>query len=437
MEKVIEVKDLNKVYPIYDNPMTMLVDALGLSRQYRGKDFYALSGVNFSVEKGETLGIIGENGAGKSTLLKILTGVLNKSSGEVNIKGKISALLELGTGFNPEYTGIENIYLSGNINGLSREEVEKMVPEIEAFADIGDFINQKVKTYSSGMFARLAFAVAVHVNPEILIVDEALSVGDMFFQQKCNLFMKDKMKDKTILLVTHDMASIASMADKVLVLSHGKQVFYGEPLEAIEYYTKMTHSSLYNKSEEEKEQFKAELQNQIEEDIVELKSESKSADDWIEISQDELGGALEANIEAFKVQVNGKNYAGYVTGNDVVKIQIMISSTKDIGNLIVGYQIKDRYGNPIFGENTHSSGMVEHGIGKGEKQIATIEFKWPEIHKNCFFLTLGLGEGDSAMSHVIQCWAHNIFQFNSISSLPDHGIFNVKLSSFDMRQIGK
>ena len=168
-----------------------------MSKKNHGREFYALDHIDFEVEKGKTLGIIGENGAGKSTLLKIITGVLAATEGEVLLDGRVSALLELGTGFNLEYTGIENIYLNGNIMGFDRQEIEKKVQPILEFADIGDYAYQKVKTYSSGMFARLAFATAVHVEPEILIVDEALSVGDLFFQQKCNRYMKEKMSGRS------------------------------------------------------------------------------------------------------------------------------------------------------------------------------------------------------------------------------------------------
>ena len=181
----LQVTHLSKMYRLYDKPSDRLKEALGLSRQKRYRELYALNDVSFVVNKGETVGIIGTNGSGKSTILKIITGVLSPTAGDVKVNGRISALLELGAGFNMEYTGMENVYLNGTMMGFSREEIEKRVPEILAFADIGDFINQPCKTYSSGMFVRLAFAVAINIDPEILIVDEALSVGDVFFQAKC------------------------------------------------------------------------------------------------------------------------------------------------------------------------------------------------------------------------------------------------------------
>lgn len=184
-EIAIAVDHVSKMYKLYDKPMDRLKESLGLSRQKKYKEHFALDDVSFQVHQGETVGIIGTNGSGKSTILKIITGVLNPTAGEVRVNGRISALLELGAGFNGEYSGIENVYLNGTMIGFSREEIDAKMDDILSFADIGEFVHQPVKTYSSGMFVRLAFAVAINIEPEILIVDEALSVGDVFFQAKC------------------------------------------------------------------------------------------------------------------------------------------------------------------------------------------------------------------------------------------------------------
>lgn len=236
-EIAITIKDLNKVYKLYNNPMDRLKEGLNIRNKCYHKEYYALKNINLKVEKGEILGIVGSNGSGKSTLLKIITGVLNPNSGEVNIKGTISALLELGTGFNPEYTGIQNIYLYGTMLGKDKKEVEKEIPSILEFADIGDFIHQPVKTYSSGMFARLAFSVAININPEILIVDEILSVGDLRFQIKCMQKMKDMMsKGTTVLFVSHDINSIKRFCTKVLWLNKGIIEEYGDVDEVTDAY---------------------------------------------------------------------------------------------------------------------------------------------------------------------------------------------------------
>ena len=202
----IKVNNVSKIYRLYDKPTDRLKEALGFSKKKRYKEHYALNNVSFDVKRGETVGIIGTNGSGKSTILKIITGVLNPSMGDVKIAGRISALLELGAGFNMEYTGIENIYLNATMMGFTREETDAKLQSILDFADIGDFVYQPVKTYSSGMFVRLAFAVSINIDPDILIVDEALSVGDVFFQVKCyHKFEEFKKMGKTILFLSHDL----------------------------------------------------------------------------------------------------------------------------------------------------------------------------------------------------------------------------------------
>ena len=222
-DTVIEVNNLSKSYNIYEKPIDRLKEALHPLRKIYHKDFYALKDLSFKVQKGETIGIIGKNGAGKSTLLKILTGVLTPSAGEVRVKGKIAALLELGAGFNHEMTGIENIYMNGTIMGYSKEQMDGKIADILAFADIGDFISQPVKMYSSGMFARLAFAVAINVEPDILIVDETLSVGDLRFQIKCMNKMKQLMTGgTTVLFVSHDINAMRRFCPRSLWLCDGR-----------------------------------------------------------------------------------------------------------------------------------------------------------------------------------------------------------------------
>lgn len=237
METIIDIKHLNKVYSLYDKPIDRLKEVLSVTHKSYHREHYALNDISLSIQKGESVGIIGKNGSGKSTLLKIITGVLNPTSGEVTIKGKISALLELGAGFNPEYTGLENIYLNGTMMGYSRAEMDERVDDIVAFADIGDFIQQPVKTYSSGMFARLAFAVSINVEPDILIVDEALAVGDTRFQIKCIDKMKElKSMGTTILFVSHATEQIKRFCNKAVWLQNGVVRQVGEASEIVDVY---------------------------------------------------------------------------------------------------------------------------------------------------------------------------------------------------------
>lgn len=239
-EVAIAVKNVRKIYKLYDKPQDRVKEALGLGRRNNHKLHYALNGVSMNIYRGETVGIIGTNGSGKSTILKIITGVLNPTEGEVVVDGRISALLELGAGFNQEYNGIENVYLNGTMMGFSEKEIDAKLPSILEFADIGDYVYQPVKTYSSGMFVRLAFAVAINIEPEILIVDEALSVGDVFFQAKCyHKFEEFKQMGKTIVFVSHDLSSISKYCDRVFLLNKGNLLGEGSPREMIDAYKRV------------------------------------------------------------------------------------------------------------------------------------------------------------------------------------------------------
>ena len=238
-ENAVNVSRLSKTYRLYSSQRQRLIEAVIPFGRKRHKEFKALDDISFAVKSGETFGIIGQNGSGKSTLLKIITGVLSPSIGTLDVSGRVAALLELGAGFHPEFTGLENIYLNGSIMGLTRVEVDAKLPEIVAFADIGDHLHQPIKTYSSGMFVRLAFAIAINVDPDILIVDEALSVGDLFFQVKCyRKFDEFKRNGKTILFVTHDLGTIVKYCDRAMVLDRGRKIGEGSPREMVDLYKK-------------------------------------------------------------------------------------------------------------------------------------------------------------------------------------------------------
>ncbi|MDY5577684.1 MAG: ABC transporter ATP-binding protein [Lachnospiraceae bacterium] len=244
-EVVIKAENLTKMYKMYDKPSDRFKETFSIGKKNYYKEFYAMNNVSFEICEGETVGIIGRNGSGKSTLLKMLTGVLNPTSGLINVNGKVSALLELGAGFNQEFTGMENIFLNGTIMNIPRSEMEKRVPDILAFADIGEHINQPVKTYSSGMFVRLAFAVAINVEPDILIVDEALAVGDTHFQLKCmDKFVEFMKAGKTILFVSHDINSIKRFCKRSIWLNQGTLIMDGNTDEVTDHYLDFLKSEL-------------------------------------------------------------------------------------------------------------------------------------------------------------------------------------------------
>ena len=435
-ENAIEVRGVSKFYNLYERPQDRVKELFSFTKKKYHTLYKALDQVSFTVKKGETLGIIGRNGAGKSTLLKLITGVITPSEGSIETRGEISALLELGTGFNPEYTGYENIFL----RGFSDEEMQEKVKEIVDFADIGEYMGQPVKTYSSGMFARLAFAVMISFKPEILIVDEALSVGDIFFQQKCNTFMKEEMKGVTKLLVTHDMNSIANMADRVILIDRGKIIREGKPLEVIEDYLKLLHTSVFQSEEAAAKDEDARLNAATEAEAEALALEAaarekeKAEIGWVDSPKESIGGAQDILIDRCRMLINGEA-VDVVKPGDAVRIELLLHSKKDADNIIIGYTFKDKYGNSIFAQSTLGEGIMIEGVKQGEVRKASLSFHWPEVKEGDYFLTLGLGEGYDQMVHTVQCWVHSVLHVQAIALKPMHGVINHVIEEFKIERI--
>ena len=337
-ETAIDVSHITKLYKLYANPNDRFKESLGLTKKKRYKELYALDDVSFNVKKGECVGIIGTNGSGKSTILKIITGVLSPTSGTTAVNGRISALLELGAGFNMEYTGIENIFLNGTMMGFSREEVEARLQDILDFADIGDFVRQPVKTYSSGMFVRLAFAVAINIDPEILIVDEALSVGDVFFQAKCyHKFEEFKKAGKTILFVSHDLGSVAKYCDRVVLLNKGVKKTEGPPKRVIDIYKQI----LVNTSEiDDRSMIKENISRYLHPETAEGKWFSR-----LEINPSILDyGEKQAEIVDFAiVDDQGEINSGIVKGRDF-EIRMKVHFNENLTDPLFCFTIKDPQG---------------------------------------------------------------------------------------------
>ena len=355
-EYAIQVKDVSKMYKLYDRNRDRLLDAFGLSKTPRYHEHYALHNLNFSVKKGETVGIIGTNGAGKSTILKIITGVLNPTDGQVEINGRISALLELGAGFNMEYTGIENIYLNGTMIGFSREEIDKKLDDILKFADIGDFVYQPVKTYSSGMFVRLAFAVAINIEPEILIVDEALSVGDVFFQAKCYKKFEDfKKMGKTILFVSHDLGSIAKYCDRVVLLNKGTKIAEGNPKQMIGMYKKLLVNQLNLDETTQEMVMEEESEHSLDNEPMFTLGKDKETL-WrnkyeINPNVDEYGNG-KAHIIDFAVRDEDGEITNSINKGTKFSIISEVKFEQEIQNPIFTYTFKNIQGTAITGTNT-------------------------------------------------------------------------------------
>ena len=442
-ENAIELRGVSKFYNLYERPQDRVKELFSLTKKKYHTLYKALDQVSFTVKKGETLGIIGRNGAGKSTLLKLITGVITPSEGTIETHGEISALLELGTGFNPEYTGYENIFLNGSMRGFSDEEMQEKVKEIVDFADIGEYMGQPVKTYSSGMFARLAFAVMISFKPEILIVDEALSVGDIFFQQKCNTFMKEEMKGVTKLLVTHDMNSIANMADRVILIDRGKIIREGKPLEVIEDYLKLLHTRVFQSEAAAAKDEDARLETAERSEAAEQKAVAAEAAErekekaeigWVDSPKESIGGAQDILIDRCRMLINGEA-VDVVKPGDAVRIELLLHSKKDADNIIIGYTFKDKYGNSIFAQSTLGEGIMIEGVKQGEVRKASLSFHWPEVKEGDYFLTLGLGEGYDQMVHTVQCWVHSVLHVQAIALKPMHGVINHVIEEFKIERI--
>lgn len=343
-KKVIQVKDLTKMYKLYDKPSDRLKEALGLTRKKLYKEHYALRDVNFDIYEGECVGIIGTNGSGKSTILKIITGVLTPTAGEVKVDGRISALLELGAGFNMEYSGLENVYLNGTMIGFSKEEIDARLNDILEFADIGDFIHQPVKTYSSGMFVRLAFSVAINIDPEILIVDEALSVGDVFFQAKCyHKFEEFKKMGKTIIFVSHDLSSVSKYCDRVVLLNQGVKLGEGSPKEMIDDYKRVLVGQYELPESKSESSLLNDEQIQV---AVQKKAAKQDTSKLLEY------GTKEAVIEQFYMTDDrGTESKSIIKGSEFT-IHMKVRFMADLPAPIFAFSIKTVKGTEITGTNT-------------------------------------------------------------------------------------
>lgn len=414
--KAISVKNLKKVYSLYDSRQDKLKEAFSLTGKKYHKDFEALKGISFDVEQGECVGIIGLNGSGKSTLLKILTEVITQTEGSVEINGKVSALLELGAGFNPEYSGLENIYLNTMLMGYTRKVTDEKLEQILEFADIGDFINQPVKIYSSGMFVRLAFAIAITIDPDILIIDEALSVGDVFFQQKCYKKIKEFAGKSTVLIVSHDLNAITKFCQRIIVMNYGEIVYNGDPTEAISQYFKIKQGQAKKKYEVNIEKI-------------------KQFESYKVPNTKDYSGKMDVIIEKYYYEIEKVPFGEICEGGDEVDISMLVHSERAINNLIVGYQVRDKYGNEVFGETSLTSKVEQFSLHNGMNLIK-FSFTWPEIREGDYFITLGIGEGSEVLNQVEQCWINNaVHVVETTHGKTIFGIFNHEMEQFSVEDI--
>ena len=418
MTIAVRVDSVSKQYRIYDRPADRLKETVTRGRWKAHREFWALKDISFEVEAGTTTGIIGPNGSGKSTLLQIITGTLEPTHGSVSIEGRVAALLELGAGFNPQFTGIENIFMNAALMGFSKAETEHLLPEIANFAEIGDFIYQPLKTYSSGMYIRLAFAAAIAVAPQILIIDEALAVGDAVFQHRCTRRIKEMQENgTTILFVSHDPSAIRALCNRAILLNQGQKIAEGTPSDVLNRYQKiiMARQQAYEANLAAADQPASEL---FESTAAPLSYVYRHGDRSAEVLQVELlDGALRP-IELVE------------TGEPVV-VRLVYVAHDDLDDVVCGFLIRNRHGIHVYGTNTELQEVPFEGVKRGELTEVTFEFNcWlaPEMFSLCIAVHSSAG--------VSFDWLDGCLFFRVMSAVKMEGVTNLNANASSKRLAG-
>tara|TARA_Y100000389_G_C17467590_1_gene527013 strand:+ start:3602 stop:4783 length:1182 start_codon:yes stop_codon:yes gene_type:complete len=383
--EIININNISKTYKCFDNKIDIIKNLLFKANNYT--EYTAIKNISLSINKGQSIGIIGSNGAGKSTLLQLISGISKPTTGNVIVKGKMTSLLELGAGFNPEFTGKENIIISAMIYGLTKEEAKQKLNEIISFADIGDYINMPTKTYSTGMYVRLAFSVAIHVDSEILIIDEALSVGDAKFSYKCMNHIRKFREKGTIVLVSHDINAICNFCDICLWIDQGEKKMLGSPKDVT---TSYINSVLKDNS------------NNNDEISIEKTDENIFSDNTIDIKN-------------FDINQEKNN----------INISIQLKIKKDLSNLLIGFIIKDKYGQVVSGE---TFSVESESIDFNKVILGQISFKLPKLNNGKYFFSYSIADGTEE-NHEQHYWRHDAFIFDIHSNENRYGI--IKLEDVD------
>ncbi len=436
----VKIENLCKSYHIYDHPRHRLWQMFVRRRHSFYREFRAVENISFEIARGETFGIVGRNGSGKSTLLQMICGTLNQTSGTIETKGRIAALLELGSGFNPEFTGRENVYLNASILGLTENEINTRFAEIAAFADIGEFIEQPIKTYSSGMAVRLAFAVIAHVDADVLVIDEALAVGDAFFTQKCMRFLHNFMKRGTIIFVSHDTGAVVNLCDRAALLSEGKLLKIGSPKEICELYL----SSLYEESQEvrgvspktavlREEKIDAPQEYR---DLRESLINASNLRNDIEIfrfdSERTEFGTGGAEISQVRLLAPDKTPLSWFVGGEEVILEIKCRAHQEILHPIVGFQFRDRLGQVLFSDNTfltHQSNA--ESVRAGAELTARFEFRLPILPTGDYSISPAIAEGTQE-NHVQHHWLHDALIIRVHSSSVHFGLIGLPMKNISL-----
>lgn len=427
----IRATGVSKCYHMYDAPVHRLWQSFFRGRKQLYREFWALRGIDFEVRKGETFGVIGKNGSGKSTLLQIVCGTLNPTGGKVECIGKVAALLELGAGFNPEFTGRQNAILSGGIYGLSNAEINERLPQIIEFAEIGDFIDRPVKTYSSGMFVRLAFAVIAHVDAEILVIDEALAVGDAQFTQKCMRFLRDFKETGTLVFVSHDTGAVRSLCDKAMWIDGGEVRAIGDSKSVTEKYL----ASLFNQTQKDKRLDHHAVQNVL--GAREWKDQRRKMLNNSSLRNDLQVFAFNPNVksfgqggvELFDVCLQDESGAplSWVVGGELVTLRVRGRCSEAVRQPIVGFFLKDKHGQTLFGDNTFLTYIdAPPPLEKGDVFQAVFSFPIPIIPVGDYSFDVAIADG-TQMDHQQLLWAHDVLIVRSVSTSVATGLVGVPM----------
>ncbi|MCH4809912.1 ABC transporter ATP-binding protein [Vreelandella neptunia] len=445
----IKVEGLSKRFEIFDQPRDrlkqMLVPrvqrALSKPQSQFFKEFWALKGVSLEVKRGDTVGIIGRNGSGKSTLLQIICGTLTPTMGKVETNGKVAALLELGSGFNPEFTGRENVYLNASLYGLSESQVTERFAKIEKFAEIGDFIDQPVKTYSSGMMVRLAFAVIAHVDADILVVDEALSVGDAVFTQKCMRFIRSFQEHGTLLFVSHDASAVQNLCKSAVWLGNGEVRLTGTAKDVSEAYLQYNLQEIYGEKaelssldnevsniervnfDESQNQNQNQSQEQIYSSNYHIKNNLSEANGWT---------TGDANINSVELLDEDGNLSPVFKGGEKVKLKIQVEAYKDFVQPILGFLVKDRLGQDLFGENTLPfTSLDSRPVKAGQSLEGEFCFDLPMLPDGQYFVMASFADGD-LHNNVQHHWLHDAIVINISSNKIRWGLVGIKFNKVSL-----
>lgn len=437
-EIAIKVENSSKCYQIYDKPRDRLKQMLWGGRKQFYREFWALRDVSFEIARGESVGIIGRNGSGKSTLLQMICGTLSPTTGSITAHGRIAALLELGSGFNPEFTGRENVYLNASVLGLNRSEIDQRFDAILAFAEIGQFADQPVKTYSSGMMVRLAFAVIAHVDADILVVDEALAVGDAFFTQKCMRFIRNfQSNGGTLLFVSHDTGAVVNLCSKAILLEQGQIIGEGSPKEVSALYLETLYESSQvvdglltsnNGHSHSQEQCSFEYR-----DMREALFNSSTLRNDIEIFQfnpKAAGfGTGEAEIKSVRLLDQDGAALSWIVGGEIVILDIRCLAYKSLDRPIIGFQFKDRLGQVIFADNTYLVYQRNpQPVSQGGEIVARFEFRLPVLPTGDYSFDVALADGLQD-KHVQHHWLHEALVVRVHASSACFGLVGIPMKN--------